>query len=179
MAVNCPESLTQGKCVFVCPKGATPRGKTGCFSEDTQILTPSGYVLSSKLLHGDFVIDPSTGSAVKITELVVGPEQEALYEITTASGASLRVTVYHPMPLASGEVVTASQVHVGDVLKLGPDGTSDRIVRVERNGGKGEPVWNLAVERTTAGNLGYVVADGVITGDLAHQRALQEGSEKK
>jgi len=160
-------------------KGATPRVKTGCFSEDTQILTPSGYVLISKLLHGDFVIDPSTGSAVEITELVVGPEQEALYQITTARGASLRVTVYHPMPLASGEIVTASKVHVGDVLKLGPDGTPDQIVRVERNGGNGESVWNLAVARTTAGNAGYVVADGIITGDLIHQRGLQEESPKK
>jgi hypothetical protein len=177
MAVNCPASLEAGKCVFVCPRGATTRLKTGCFGADTQILTPRGYVPISKLLRGDFVIDPSTGSAVEIAELVVGPEKEALYEITTASGASLRVTVHHPMPLASGEIVTASKVRVGDVLKLGPDKIPDRIVLVERNGGNGELVWNLAVDRTTAGNVGYVVADGIITGDLAHQRALQEGGE--
>lgn len=163
------EPVDQRPCTA--PPGDPDRG---CFDPDARILLADGKATlrASRLRVGDRVWNPVAKRPVQIVRVVTGPEKERLYSIRTSHGA-VRVTATHPMRTTKG-LFTASELSVGDTLvdsRLGRVG----IVAIERYSlPAGDQVVNFELERVTGAEEDhYLVADGVVTGDLILQHELE------
>jgi len=156
----------------------------GCFAEDTQILTASNQ-------HGRPVSKPAAQVTVKdvliamadeagvddvklaartIDAATHGPEAPPLYVFSLSNGAKLRVTEHHPMVLADGRVVWASNVK-HRARFMGIDGVPVRVVSIGREVTTGH-VYGFETNSDT--RIGHViVAEGVLVGDLKLQDELE------
>jgi hypothetical protein len=158
--------------------------RPGCFAEDTQILTASnqhGLTASksaARVTVKDALIAMADDASVNDVKLVArtidvpthGPEIPALFVFTLSNGAKLRVTEHHPMVLADGSLVRASNVKP-KALFMGIDGAAVRVVSIERELTTGE-VYGFETKSDT--QIGHViVAEGVLVGDLQLQDKLQ------
>jgi hypothetical protein len=158
--------------------------RPGCFAEDTHILTASnqdGLTASkpaAQVTSKDVLIAMADEASVDDVKLVAraigvpthGPEVPALFVFTLSNGAKLRVTEHHPMVLADGSVVWASNVKP-KALFMGVDGVPVKVVSIGREFTTGE-VYGFETNSDT--RIGHViVAEGVLVGDLKLQDELQ------
>ncbi|MEN9808758.1 MAG: hypothetical protein RLZZ488_325 [Pseudomonadota bacterium] len=158
--------VTKNDAGFVC------RNNDGCFDELTKIRMADGSDrLVTQLRKGDFVYNPVTKMPAKITKLTIGPELKPLLHVTVG-GSTVRVTDSHPFMTTRGWVA-AKNLRSTDKI-LGRDGKYLGIQKVEI-GASGHTVANLALEGpANQPELHYVLADGVVTGDLVIQNMLEQ-----
>lgn len=151
--------------------GYVCRNNDGCFDELTKIRMADGTDrLVTQLKMGEFVYNPVTGKPSKITKLTIGPELKPLLNVTIGN-STVRVTDSHPFMTKRGWM-TAKQLREGDEVLSGDK--QFRSVRKVTLGESGRTVANLALEGPAdRPELHYVLADGVVTGDLVIQNLLQ------
>jgi hypothetical protein len=158
--------------------------RPGCFAEDTQILTASnqdGLTASkpaAQVTVKDVLIAMADEASIEDVKLVArtigvpthGPEVPPLFVFTLSNRAKLRVTEHHPMVLADGSVVRASNVKP-KALFMGIDGVPVKVVSIGREFTTGQ-VYGFETNSDT--RIGHViVAEGVLVGDLKLQDELQ------
>lgn len=167
----------------------------GCFPPGVAISMADG---SSKLVEdvvaGDLIWNPVQKRAVKVLQIVEGPEKRPLVKITTDS-TSLTTSQEHPIRVASPaeggfvqvstlshdppnqgalwSVQQARAVKVGDRIELS-SGETSRVTSVsEVPAEEGLYVINFVLEGTADDeDARMLVADGVVTGDLVVQQRL-------
>ena len=146
------------------------RNHDGCFDESTLIRMADGSdILVTQLRKGEFVYNPVTQKPAKIVKLTIGPELKPLVHIAV-NGKVVKVTDTHPFMTRRGWVqaralTTADEVRSGrnQYLKV----TSVTLGAIVRT------VANLALEGAAdQHDLHYVLADGVVTGDLVIQNMI-------
>jgi hypothetical protein len=187
----------QGTGVFTCseaPPSTMIRAicKVGCYAPETRILFSSGEMAVADAFEAkklDVVtLDPlATLGDMRFVEnkvdkyiVDIAPATQHVVSIHTASGGNLRITRQHPVVLASGDMVTASQLRVGDKL-LRADGAADDIAFIEEESYFGK-AYNLnPVTEDAVSNI--VVAEGYLNGshrmqtkeiDYEHRRMLRD-----
>jgi hypothetical protein len=163
--------VTRDEAGFVC------RNNDGCFDESTRIRMADGSDrLITQLKMGEFVFNPVTKMPAKITKLTIGPELKHLLNVRVGERV-VKVTDSHPFmtrrgwvqakDLKKGEEVLSGQKHFLPVKSV-------------ELGEFGRTVVNLALEGPAdRPELHYVLADGVVTGDLVIQNMLQLKAQGK
>jgi len=159
---------TQNNEGFVC------RNNDGCFDELTQIRMADGTNrLITKLRIGEMVFNPVTNKPAKIIKLTIGPENKPLLNVRIGE-STVRVTDSHPFMTRRGWIA-AKNLHPGELVL-----TSHRKfvpVKSVELGASGRVVANLALEGPVdQHDLHYVLADGVVTGDLVIQNMLESNA---
>lgn len=152
-------------------KGYVCRNNDGCFDELTKIRMADGSErLVTQLRKGEFVYNPVTRKPAKIVKLTMGPELKPLFHVTIGT-STVRVTDSHPFMTPKGWV-QARNLRLGD--KILSEGKQYLEVRKVELGEPGRTVANLALEGpANVPELHYVLADGVVTGDLVIQNMLE------
>jgi hypothetical protein len=145
----------------------------GCFSAETRIQMANGKPkLAREIRVGDRVWNPVRRRAAKVARVIVGPEQKPLVEVRTAK-ETLIVTQMHPMHTARG-LVAASDLRPTDRLR-DARGRFVRIVSLAATSLRAhENVWNFRLAGGRAPRDHYLVANGVVTGDLYLQEVLNK-----
>lgn len=145
---------------MVCP-AEVPEGKT-CFTLDTPVLTPKGYIPIGKLSDGDEVIsvDPKTfqTQVTAITEYFTIVAY--VLTITLKDGRQVTCTEDHPF-LSSGDWIEAGKLEVGDLLYVYSCDSqieSTPIVSIVRQNEK-----RLVADFTTLSDNHSFIANGIIT----------------
>jgi hypothetical protein len=148
-----------------------PRTLNGCFDQNTRLRMADGKdMVIAAISAGDLVWNPATKKPAKVVEVVKGLEHKAMYEIGFA-GKKVLVTDTHPMPVASG-LKRADQVTTADYL-YDENGVIHRVTLVEKAKDTGkELVVNVRLEGSGSNADHFVLADGVVAGDLHLQRKL-------
>lgn len=180
----CPVSQalrTGTRLIDICPRG--------CFAAETSILVAgedgAAYIQASALQTSQAVFAVSDESTMEelsvaprhLKRIVHGPEIPELYVFHLSTGKELKVTLHHPMVLADGTVVKASNVPA-DASFLDVQGQPVSILEITREKTDKE-VFNVWTDSNSL--QGHViVAEGVLTGDLelqeniAHESAMIE-----
>lgn len=157
--------VTSDEAGFVC------RNNDGCFDESTFIRMADGS--DRKITHlkkGEFVFNPVTQLPAKIVKLTIGPEMKHLLNVKVGQ-RMVKVTDTHPFMTRRGWV-QAKDLRKGEEILNGKN-SFDAVQSVEL-GEFGRTVVNLALEGpANQPELHYVLADGVVTGDLVIQNMLQ------
>ncbi len=154
------------------------RNADGCFSKETKIRMADG---SDKFIYeldiSDKVFNPKTGNSVGIKKLSVGPEFGEMFKISSGFNM-VDVTREHPF-LTSVGWKQAKDIKVGDELMLA-FGDSQKVESVERHKPATPPdVFNLQLDAPESElDDHFVLANGVITGDLLIQQSLAKGKLK-
>jgi hypothetical protein len=150
---------------FVC------RNNDGCFDVLTKIRMADGSDrLITELSKGEYVYNPVTRKPAKIVKLTMGPENKPLLHITIGN-STVRVTDTHPFMTKRGWVA-ARHLKAGELVLS----SENHFVKVEKVtlGQSGRMVANLALEGpANEFEKHYVLADGVVTGDLVIQNMLE------
>jgi hypothetical protein len=149
------------------------RGTCGCFAEETRILLGDQQTekVISQLTEFDQVWNPILKRSMSIKRMTKGPEKYPMLEVKVG-GKMLNVTGNHPFPTAEG-VMAAYKLSPGQTI-LAENGEWQAVESVEADSrNQGKDVWNLELEgaRDNLDNH-YVLANGVITGDLFIQESL-------
>lgn len=133
--------------------------------------------MASEIRQGDLLWNPMTKKTQAVRNVVVGPENPLLYHLTIA-GKKLKVTVDHPFLTLDG-LKPAHKLSVGDIiLDAGQESLVEAIEREDRElGAKAPDVWNFELEGSSAPEEHYVLANGVMTGDLFLQIQLKKSGE--
>lgn len=147
------------------------RNEDGCFDEKTHIRMADGTDRQiTHLKKGEFVFNPITLKPARIVKLVIGPEFKPLIQVSV-DGRRVDVTQTHPFKTQRGWV-QAKALNVGDLLLT--SGRGYLPVSSVKIGEPGRMVANLALEGDgTQTDAHYVLADGVVTGDLVIQNLLE------
>ncbi|NBX18101.1 MAG: hypothetical protein EBR09_12130 [Proteobacteria bacterium] len=158
------EYITKDKADWVC------RNNDGCFDELTKVRMADGTDrLMTELRKGDVVLNPVLGKPAKVAKLTIGPEKNPLVRVTV-SGSVVRVTENHPFMTKRGWV-TAKTLKTGDTV-LSANRKWESVAKTEQ-GAAGRIVVNLALEgEGMNADEHYVLADGVVTGDLVIQNMI-------
>lgn len=149
------------------------RTACGCFSEDTKILMADQSLKPIReLTQSDLVWNPVTKRPAAIKRMVRGPEKYPMVHLQTAESL-IKVTGNHPFPTPQG-IKPAHQIKPGDIVynEKGDALTvlASEFVRLEQ-----EPiVWNLELVGGERDEDHFLVADGIVTGDLKIQSKLEE-----
>jgi hypothetical protein len=149
------------------------RDGCGCFEEKTKIAMADGSEkLASEIRAGDMVWNPKTQKAQMIKKVIAGPEQWPLLEVKSA-GKSVIVTGEHPFLTKDG-LKPAFQLSANDVLVEGSDEIPvESVTPQKRAAGDAVPeVWNFELLGSSENEDHYVLANGVMTGDLYLQQKL-------
>lgn len=101
-----------------------------------------------------------------IQSFVMGQTDETIYILSADNGRRLEVTAEHPMVDATGLVVKAKNLRVGDRLMTAA-GQSTRIVSLEQRMYHGA-VWNVQ-PRSRNQSENILVAEGFLTGSVRFQ----------
>jgi hypothetical protein len=170
------EYITRNNAGYVC------RNNDGCFDAQTKIRMADGSDrLITDLKLGERVFNPLTKQPAKIVKLTIGPENKPLLQVSIG-GSTVRVTDTHPFMTKQGWVA-AKRLKKGELVLA----ASGQYVPVDgvTLGSSGRIVANLALEGSAAdSDKHYVLADGVVTGDLVIQNmleskaAIKEGTER-
>ena len=162
---------TKDEAGFVC------RNNDGCFDETTLIRMSDGSDrLVTELKMGEFVYNPITKMPARITKLTIGPELKPLLNVSVG-GRVVKVTDTHPFMTRRGwiqakNLKTSDQVLSGSKVYL-------PVTAIEL-GASGRTVANLALEGPASqAELHYVLANGVVTGDLVIQNMLELKASSK
>ncbi|MEY2986783.1 MAG: hypothetical protein RJB13_304 [Pseudomonadota bacterium] len=147
------------------------RNNDGCFDESTLIRMADGTDRKvTELSLGEFVYNPVTKMPAKIVKLTIGPEFKPLIQVTV-DGKLVKVTDSHPFMTKRGWV-QARDLTTQDLVRSGRG--DYKAVNSVRIGASGRTVANLALEGPAdMADLHYVLADGVVTGDLVIQNMLE------
>lgn len=149
------------------------RDGCGCFEEKTKITMADGSEkLASDIRSGDMVWNPKTQKGQMIKKVIAGPEQWPLLEVKSA-GKSVIVTGEHPFLTKDG-LKPAFQLTAADVLVEGSEEIQiEAVTTQERAAGEAAPnVWNFELLGSSDNEDHYVLANGVMTGDLYLQQKL-------
>jgi hypothetical protein len=163
-------------------KGVCP---CGCFEASTKILTldnegREAYKKVKNVQRGDSIASLEDQSTLDnlvwfgrdIHYATKGPETEALYVFQVSNGSRVALTQNHAVLLASGKVVTAKDVSVGDQL-VSYKGGPAFVQKISRRYTK-DNVYNFAIKGQSKLNH-FVVAEDLVVGDILWQNTL--GSE--
>ncbi|HCE41927.1 MAG TPA: hypothetical protein DET40_00070 [Lentisphaeria bacterium] len=134
------------------------RGGGGCLEEGTLIYTPSGTSSIEELKAGDSVLAESNGGVAEAKVLALMKVTPESYCEISCGGHRIRVTSEHPVEIRQGVFKIASQLKVGDRIRLS-DGRKiieDEISSVE-NKTSGLPAFNLLVSPG-----GTYMANGIV-----------------
>lgn len=150
---------------FVC------RNNDGCFDSQTKIRMADGSDrLITDLDKGEFVFNPVTQKPAKIVKLTIGPENKPLLNISVGQ-STVRVTDSHPFMTKRGWTA-ARDLRKGELV-LTSQGQFTAVTGINL-GAAGRIVVNLALEGpANEFEKHYVLADGVVTGDLVIQNMLE------
>ncbi|RYE59554.1 MAG: hypothetical protein EOP48_00455 [Sphingobacteriales bacterium] len=162
MAPNCKRELV----------GA--RTDCGCFEANTMILMGDGTEQEvSAIRAGDIVYNPKTGRNQAVKQVIAGPEVKQLLTLSV-KGRLLTVTVDHPF-LAMKGLKRADELQIGEMIVHGDTTVQiDDLSAEERGLTEVDPiVWNFELEGDSIDENHYVLANGVMTGDLYIQRKLK------
>jgi hypothetical protein len=163
--------VTRDEAGFVC------RNNDGCFDESTRIRMADGSDrLITQLKMGEFVFNPVTKQPAKITKLTIGPELKHLLNVRVGERV-VKVTDTHPFMTRRGWV-QAKELKKGEEVLTG----QKKFLPVQsvELGEFGRTVVNLALDGPADNpELHYVLADGVVTGDLVIQNMLQLKASSK
>lgn len=146
----------------------------GCFAPETKILLADGSEREIQdISAGDMVLNPTTGKGVKVRSLLESYEDQPLIEVAYG-GRLLRVTSKHPMVTQRG-VIPANALLPSDSVQTS-DGNFHTIEQLKTL--PLEPkqrVINLELDtRSETFSDRYIVAEGMVTGDLLVQKLLAE-----
>jgi hypothetical protein len=156
------------------------RNGCGCFASDTKIRMGDGSErLAKEIRQGDVLWNPKTKRPQLVRKVVVGPENPLLY-VLTIGGKQLEVTTEHPF-LTAGGLRPAERLNVGDIII--DNEQQNRVEAIEREDraldGPVPDVWNFELEGSDSDDDHYVLANGVMTGDLYLQIKLKQSSNAK
>ncbi|MBM3382763.1 MAG: hypothetical protein FJY29_10020 [Betaproteobacteria bacterium] len=163
--------ITRDQAGFVC------RNNDGCFDESTRIRMADGSDrLITQLKMGEFVFNPVTKLPAKITKLTIGPELKHLLNVRVGDRV-VKVTDSHPFMTRRGWVQAKDLKKGVEILRAQKAFLPVQSVEL---GEFGRTVVNLALEGPADyPELHYVLADGVVTGDLVIQNMLQLKASSK
>ncbi len=163
----------------------------GCFDPNTEILMGDKTTKRvSAIKDGDFVWNPLAAQAMRVTKRVAGPEEIPMIEIRY-NGKTIRVTQDHPMVVKNTAVAASMNVNAAadtgygikqardlskDDLLLGPDGLYHQIEFAAEAPLKAhQTVINFELAAPSGSIQDHaVVANGIVTGDLAVQVNLKK-----
>lgn len=158
------------------------RDMQGCFVEGTQIcLADERYVPVETLLPGEPNIMRPDGTSSPLLGGRAGLEEHPVIFFLTDHGHDLGVTQSHPMVVCRDgkvSVVAAQDVVVDDeLLAFNPvdRGFFATVVEVERRH-YGGLVYNFEIGGSIAPKSHFIVANGIVTGDLFLQQQLAHQS---
>mgnify|MGYP001547955668 CR=1 FL=1 len=158
--------------------GEGERTNLGCFLSSTQIRMADGKdKLISELKVGDQVWNPVTKAKVWVNEVISGPEKKAMYEVGYAGKGFMVVTAKHPFETKAG-LKQAHELTKADQM-LGSDGRFHSVSHLKvRPVDPKAVVWNLKLDSKSASPQSHMVlADGMVSGDLYLQRALEKARQ--
>lgn len=157
------------------PKFLFNRTACGCFSEDTKILMGDQSLKAIKdIQQGDEVWNPITKRATAIKKMIVGPEDKPMVHIQTETGL-LKVTGNHPFPTPDG-IKAAFELRAGEIL-FDDQRNKRQIQSIEFvHYDKPPTVWNLELVGRGQDEDHFLIADGIVTGDLLIQQRLENRS---
>jgi Nif11 domain len=151
----------------------------GCFVSSTGILLADGTARSvANIETGRDRLRIAEGSSVRAEQelSIAGPEILPVVEILTESGNCLTVTQHHPMVLApTKRIVAAKRLRAGHALFVAVnDGRflPSPIVNIRRRKYTGL-VYNYQVGRSETPDKHFIIANGVLAGDLWLQRIIE------
>jgi len=150
------------------------RYRNSCFAAGTEIRRADGRRMAvEKIKVGDKVIADLKGSALTVTALTHGVDDEPLVVVRDDKGHRLELTTKHPVIMASGVVAFASSLKKDD--EVSTDRGVAKIVSVTRVEYPGQ-VYNLrlgtADEQAAVGKRTTMFAGGFQVGDAAMQTEL-------
>lgn len=105
-----------------------------------------------------------------ISRFTKGPEHEPLIFVETEGANRLGVTTEHAVLLASGEMVAAKELKVGQKL-VNHEGQPVLVTNIQRKK-ISQDVINLLVDQSNE-ETHLVLAEGLVVGDLAWQNSLK------
>ena len=106
----------------------------------------------------------------KIEKFTSGPEVNPLVYIHTEAGNKLGITGDHAVLLASGEMVPANSLKVGDRL-VNTEGSFIKIETIEHKVLNKDVLNILVNDKNHKGHI--IFAEGLLVGDLAWQNSLE------
>jgi hypothetical protein len=129
----------------------------------------------TELTERDQVWNPITRRSQSIARMTRGPENVPMFDIQI-EGKTVRVTGTHPFPTNEGPRA-AFELQEGDRVRTaeGKSGVIQNIATVPA-GEKAPMVWNLELAAGEDLRDHYVLANGVVTGDLYIQTRLQKNA---
>lgn len=147
----------------------------GCIAKNVRILTHRGEVLSQEVQVGDQLIGCG-GRRMTVVDVLCGQE-EWMLRITTAGGTDITLTEDHPVAVrgaqGSPEARPACEIQAGAWICLWDasrqDVRTEQVDRVERVDYQ-DMVYNFELRESD-----FLVANGVLVGDLDMQRRVRAG----
>ena len=156
------------------PRFLRKRTNCGCFADTTKITMADGSLKRiTDIVEGDHVYNPVTKKAVAVDHLVRGPEAKPLFQIAFTGGAVV-VTHDHPFPIEGKGILPARDLRVG---MKGRDAKGNVIVleNITTTTSNDKPVvWNLSLKGDGTNESHYLIADGIVTGDLYLQAKIAQ-----
>jgi hypothetical protein len=150
------------------------KGSCGCFEESTLIRMADGSErTASEIRQGDLLWNPKTQKNQYVKRVIAGPEKIPLYAVKIKD-TTVRVTQGHPFLTPLG-LVQAKDLRAGDrIIDNGQENFVESVGPEVREAGTPDPtVWNFELEGEHDDDH-YVLANGIMTGDLYLQIKLQE-----
>ena len=171
---------TERYCVFPNGTNYTFCGKTrptgkGCFDPDTELLLEGGRTAKARNVRvGDRLYNPVTRSSAAVTEIISGPETEAMIEVGF-KGYMLKVTRQHPVLTTAG-MKRAANLTTKDVV-LDAFGVEQIIEYVQQAPIlPNQKVINFTLDSdSTDYRHRLLVGNNVVSGDLIVQNGHLEG----
>jgi hypothetical protein len=138
----------------------------GCHARDTKIQLADGSTKrADEITVGQALI--CNGKTLIVNNIYTGHELN-IYQVTAANGASLQVSVGHPLLLADDTGIAAENLKPGDQIRLA-DHSLTEVMAIEK-----QPYDDLVYNFTFAGEeaANYLVANGFLSGDFYAQNSL-------
>ena len=173
-------NVDQGHCWFFNGTNYTFCGQTrltgkGCFDPDTELLLEGGRTAKARNVRvGDRLYNPVTRSSAAVTEIISGPETEAMIEVGF-KGYMLKVTRQHPVLTTAG-MKRAANLTTKDVV-LDAFGVEQIIEYVQQAPIlPNQKVINFTLDSdSTDYRHRLLVGNNVVSGDLIVQNGHLEG----
>ena len=173
-------NVDQRHCWFFNGTNYTFCGKTrltgkGCFDPDTELLLEGGRTAKARNVRvGDRLYNPVTRSSTAVTEIISGPETEAMIEVGF-KGYMLKVTRQHPVLTTAG-MKRAANLTTKDVV-LDALGVEQIIEYVQQAPIlPNQKVINFTLDSdSTDYRHRLLVGNNVVSGDLIVQNGHLEG----
>jgi len=151
----------------------------GCFAEGTLIqIDEFGTVVPVESLNrnGSMVFNPAMNEAMRVKVFTMGPEDDDVFTIVTASGYVLTVTDSHPIWMCSRDrcnMVRADVLSTGDFVET-VNGL-EKVMDITSKPGAGMVVYNVMLDMDADEQMmnRVLIANNITTGDLMVQSSLE------